>query len=91
MLRALNQRSNTEPIWVRAEGINPWLIVSFLASALLIACILWIPALRSAFGLALPNAIQWLWIFTLSFLSIVQVEMVKLAKRLFSKLRHTHA
>lgn len=23
MLRAFNQRSNTEPIWVRAEGINP--------------------------------------------------------------------
>ena len=29
MLRAFNQRSNTQPIWVRAEGHNPWLILSF--------------------------------------------------------------
>ncbi len=87
MLRAFNQRSNTEPIWVRAEGINPWLIISFLASALLIACILFVPSLRSAFQLTLLNAAQWKIVIGLSFLSIVQVEIVKLFKRVSLKLK----
>ena len=51
MLRALNQRSNTEPVWVRAEGINPWLVLSFIGSALLMGCILAVPSLRTAFDL----------------------------------------
>ena len=87
MLRAFNQRSNTEPIWVRAEGITPWLIISFLASALLIACILFVPSLRSAFQLTLLNAAQWKIVIGLSFLSIVQVEIVKLFKRVSLKLK----
>ena len=37
MLRAFNQRSNTEYIWVRAEGHNPWLWVSFAVSAALLS------------------------------------------------------
>ena len=85
MLRAFNQRSNTEPIWVRAEGINPWLIISFVASAFLMACILFIPALRNAFQLTLLNGTQWLIVIGLSLLSIIQVEIVKFAKRIYSK------
>ena len=53
MLRAFNQRSNTEPIWIRAEGLNPWLFISFAVSLLLMLCILLIPALQSAFRLTL--------------------------------------
>ena len=49
MLRAFNQRSNTEPIWVRSEGMNPWLFVSFGVSAILMVCILFIPALAIHF------------------------------------------
>ncbi len=85
MLRAFNQRSNTEPIWIRAEGINPWLIVSFFASAFLMACILFIPALRSAFQLAILNGREWLIVIGLSMLSVIQVEIVKLIKRIYSK------
>ena len=81
MLRAFNQRSNTEPIWVRAEGINPWLILSFVASAILMACILFIPALQSAFQLTLLNGTQWLVVIGLSLMSILQVEIVKAIKR----------
>ena len=85
MLRAFNQRSNTEPIWVRAEGINPWLIVSFVASAFLMACILFIPALRNVFQLTILNSSEWLIVIGLSMLSIIQVEIVKLIKRFYSK------
>lgn len=85
MLRAFNQRSNTEPVWVRAEGINPWLVISFTVSALLMACILFIPALRTTFQLALLNGVQWLIVILLSLLSIVQVEFIKLIKRVYNR------
>lgn len=81
MLRAFNQRSNTEPIWVRAEGANPWLVVSFAASALLMACILFVPALQSAFRLTTLPAAAWLAVIGLALLSIVQMEAVKWWKR----------
>ncbi len=82
MLRAFNQRSNTEPIWVRAEGLNPWLFISFTVSLLLMLCILFIPSLQSAFRLTLLNGTQWLVVIGLSLLSIIQVEAVKAVKRL---------
>lgn len=82
MLRAFNQRSNTEPIWVRAEGINPWLIVSFGVSALLMAAILWIPPLQSAFQLTTLSGLSWLVVLGLSLLSILQVEVSKALRRL---------
>ena len=81
MLRALNQRSNTEPIWVRAEGHNPWLVASFLVSALLMACILFLPSLQNAFRLTALTAGQWLWVLFLSVCSILQMEAVKWYKR----------
>src|SRR5699024_12375679 len=71
MLRAFNQRSNTEPIWVRAEGINPWLILSFVASAILMACILFIPALQRAFLLTLLLGTNWQVVIGLTFISIL--------------------
>ena len=82
MLRAFNQRSNTEPIWVRAEGINLWLIISFVVSALLMACILFVPALQSAFQLTLLDGAQWLIVIGLSLMSVLQVEITKLIKRI---------
>ncbi|SEU25070.1 Ca2+-transporting ATPase [Lacrimispora sphenoides] len=82
MLRAFNQRSNTEPIWVRAEGVNPWLFLSFGVSALLMLCILFIPAMQNAFRLTLLSGTQWLVVIVLSLLSIIQVEVVKWVKRL---------
>ena len=81
MLRAFNQRSNTEPIWVRAEGVNPWLILSFVVSAILMACILFVPALQSAFQLTLLDGTQWLIVIGLSLMSILQVEIVKAIKK----------
>ena len=81
MLRAFNQRSNTEPIWVRAEGINPWLILSFIVSAVMMACILFVPELQSAFRLTVLDSTQWFIVAGLSFLSILQVEIVKAIKK----------
>ena len=85
MLRAFNQRSTTAPIWVRAEGINIWLIASFIVSALLMSCILFIPALQDAFGVTVLSGKCWLIVLGLSLLSIVQVEVVKAYKRMKRK------
>lgn len=85
MLRSFNQRSTTEPIWVRAEGINPWLAVAFFCSMLLMACILFVPALQTAFRLTLLSGTQWLAVVGLSLLSVVQVEIIKLIKRHMTK------
>ena len=81
MLRAFNQRSNTEPIWVRDEGINPWLILSFVASAILMACILFVPTLQSSFQLTRLDGTQWLIVACLSLMSILQVEIAKIIKK----------
>lgn len=77
MLRALNQRSNTEPVWVRAEGINPWLVLSFIGSALLMGCILAVPSLRTAFDLTVLSGAQWAIVAGLSLMSIIQMEIWK--------------
>ena len=81
MLRAFNQRSNTEPIWVRSEGANPYLVLSFAISALLMAGILGIPALRDAFSLTLLQDAQWLATIALAALSLAQVELAKAIAR----------
>ena len=72
---------------MRAEGINPWLILSFVVSALLMACILFVPALQSAFQLTLLDGTQWLIVIGLSLMSILQVEIIKFVKRIYTKAR----
>ena len=81
MLRAFNQRSNTEPVWVRAEGLNPWLFITFAVSAALMACILFIPGLQSAFRLTSLSGLQWGVTAGLSLLTVAQVEVVKGIRR----------
>lgn len=77
LFRALNQRSNSQPIWDRAEGINPWLIAATAASALLMAAILFLPELQSAFSVTYLSAASWLAVLGLSLLTVVQAEIGK--------------
>lgn len=77
LFRALNQRSNSQPIWDRAEGINPWLIAATAASALLMAAILFLPHLQSAFSVTYLSAANWLAVLGLSLLTVVQAEIGK--------------
>lgn len=82
MLRAFNQHSNTDPIWVRGNKMNIWLIVSFIVSAILMGIILFTPNLQSMFHLTDLSIRQWLVVIILSLFSILQVEITKLIKRL---------
>lgn len=81
MLRAFNQHSNTDPIWVRGNKVNIWLIVSFIISAILMGVILFTPNLQSLFHLTTLTPRQWLVVIILSLFSILQVELMKLVKR----------
>ncbi|WP_204468659.1 cation-translocating P-type ATPase [Bifidobacterium pullorum] len=82
LLRALNQRSTTEPVWVRAEGANPWLVAAVLCSLALTMAVLLVPALREAFGLASLTGGQWAVTAALAAMSLVQMEVAKLPGRL---------
>lgn len=82
MLRAFNQHSNTDPIWVRGNKMNVWLIISFMVSAALMGIILFTPNLQSLFHLTALSSKQWLVVIILSLFSILQVEITKLIKRL---------
>lgn len=88
MLRAFNQHSNTDPIWVRGNKMNVWLVVSFIVSSILMGIILFTPNLQSLFHLTNLNSKQWLVVIILSLFSILQVEITKLIKRL-SKVKQT--
>lgn len=81
MLRAFNQHSNTDPIWVRGNKMNVWLIVSFIVSAILMGIILFTPNLQSLFHLTALSSKQWLILIILSLFSILQVELTKFIKR----------
>lgn len=80
MLRAFNQHSNTDPIWVRANKMNKWLIVSFIVSAILMGIILFTPSLQSMFNLTFLSSRQWLVVIVLALSSILQVEVMKFIK-----------
>ena len=77
MIRSFNQHSNTDPIWKRSSGNNPWLTVSLIISAFFMGIILFVPAMQDAFHITSLSAGQWLIVVTLALLSIAQVELVK--------------
>ena len=91
MLRAFNQNSNTDPIWIRGNKVNIWLIVSFIVSAILMGVILFTPNLQSLFHLTNLTSRQWLVVIILSLFSILQVELMKLIKRSFKARQQSRA
>ncbi|EGT3954846.1 cation-translocating P-type ATPase [Clostridioides difficile] len=81
MLRAFSQRSNTDSMFNRNNGKNPFLLISFLTSAFLIAVILFVPVFRNAFNLTVLNNLEWLITIVLAIMSVIQVEVGKIIKR----------
>ena len=77
LLRAVNQRSTTDPVWDREGGKNPQLGWAVAASAALVLLVLVVPPVREAFGGAAMGAWQWLTVLALAFLSLVQTEAAK--------------
>ena len=58
-----------------------WML--FALPAFLMACILFIPTLQSAFRRTVLNGAQWLTVLGVSLLSVLQVETAKFVKRMY--------
>lgn len=83
LFHALNQRSNTDSVFTKGNGHNSYLFFAMIISALIIAVILVIPALREFFSLTTLNANEWMIILALALLPLFLVEVTKLIKRKF--------
>ena len=80
MLRAFNQHSNTDPIWIRGNKINVCLtLLSRLINLVISTC-----KIENKERIITTNlsSKQWLVVIILSLFSILQVEITKLIKRL---------
>lgn len=77
LLRALNQRSTTDPLWDREGGRNPQLGWAVAASLGLVLASLLITPVTAVFGGAAMQAWQWAVVVGLAFLSLVQTEIAK--------------
>ncbi|MEG1825733.1 MAG: cation-translocating P-type ATPase [Gordonibacter sp.] len=77
VLRSLNQRSTTDPLWNREGGRNPQLGWAVAASTALVLVVLLVPPVLDAFGGAPMDAWQWAVAVGLAVLSLVQTEIAK--------------
>lgn len=77
LLHALNQRSNTESIFSTGNGHNPHLLISIIASALVLMLILLVPYFRTVFSLCLLTAAEWRIVLLFSILPLIAVEISK--------------
>lgn len=85
LLHALNQRSNTESIFSTGNGHNPHLLLSIVASALVLIMILLIPYFRTVFSLCLLTAKEWGFVLLFSILPLLAAELSKLCIRIYGK------
>lgn len=77
VLRALNQRSTTDPVWDRGGARNPQLVWATATSFALMMIVLLVPPVIEAFGGASMNAWQWALVGGFALLSVVQTEIAK--------------
>lgn len=77
VLRSLNQRSTTDPIWDREGARNPQLGWAVAASFALMLIVLLVPPFVEAFGGTTMNLWQWALVGGFALLSVVQTELAK--------------
>ncbi len=85
MLHALNQRSNTDSIFVAGNTHNKALFGTMAASGIILTFIMVTPALRSFFSLTTLTSAELGISLGLSLLPLVFVEITKLINRITSK------
>ena len=84
---ALNQRSNTESIFHPGQGHNRFLALALLASAAIVAIVVFVPPLQSFFNLTNLTWQEWLVSLALSLFPLVAVEISKIFIRIYNR-RH---
>ncbi len=84
---ALNQRSNTDSVFKRGQGHNKFLTVALLASAAIVALVVFVPPLQGFFNLTNLTGQEWLVSIALSLFPLVAVEISKIFIRMYAKNR----
>ncbi len=84
---ALNQRSNTESIFQPGQGHNRFLALALLASAAIVAIVVFVPPLQGFFNLTNLTWQEWLVSLALSLFPLVAVEISKIFIRIYNR-RH---
>ena len=87
MLRALNQRSNTESVFSRQGRVNWFLFLAMFLSGVILAAVVCLPTLEAFFSLVMLTAKQWEVVMLFSLLPLALVEITKFFYRLGRK-RH---
>ena len=82
---ALNQRSNYDSIFKPGQGHNKTLWWALLASAVIIALVLFVPPLQGLFSLVSIDWSEWLICIALSLFPLVAVEISKIFMRMYRK------
>lgn len=82
---ALNQRSNTESIFKCGQGHNKFLFIALVASAAIVALVVFVPPLMSLFDLVYIQWSEWLICIGLSLFPLLAVEVSKVFIRLYNK------
>ena len=85
LLHAINQRSNTESVFSTGNGHNPHLLLSIVASALVLIIVMLVPYFRTVFSLCLLTAKEWGVVLLFSILPLLAVEISKLIIRCVRK------
>ena len=88
---ALNQRSNTESIFKRGQGHNKLLVWALLASAAIVALVVFVPPLMKLFDLVYIEWTEWLICIGLSLFPLVAVEITKCFVRLYNRRRRARS
>ncbi len=81
LVHALNQRSNIHSAFTAHNGHNKALFGAMIFSLVLMAILLFIPALRSVFSLTTLNLTEWIIVGVCSFLPLIGVEIMKAIQR----------
>ena len=82
---ALNQRSNTESIFKKGQGHNKFLSIALIASAVIVALVVFVPPLMKLFDLVYIGWREWLISLALSFFPLIAVETSKIFMRIYRK------
>ena len=88
MFNAMNALSEHSlfvvPLWE-----NPWLCLAICSSTTLHLIILYVPAMRSLFGVSPLSMKEWMWVLIYTSPIIILDEMMKLIRRIYMKYKGT--
>ena len=91
LAHALNQRSNTDSVFKRGQGHNPYLFGAMAVSLAIVLLVALVPPLQGFFKLTDLTWQEWLVSIALSLFPLLAVEVYKLVGRIVVRQKHRAA